>query len=89
MARRALVAVSLVAALAGETATAQTSGRAGPPRLCPEDAPPGVHLPDRPGCGTPAEPRLRAGAAPGTYEIAPGTTLKVGGRVRLDYDAHR
>jgi hypothetical protein len=62
-------------------------GRSGGP--CPADAPEGVRLPDRPGCRERSDPPRKAGRTPGSFELAPGTTVRIGGRTRLDYDARR
>ncbi len=74
----------LVALALSAPAVARDATPRGP---CPADAPEGVRLPDRLGCRerTP----LKAGRAPGTIEIAPGTTLRMGGRVRYDYEMRR
>ena len=52
------------------------------PRLCPEDAPEGVRLPPRPGCGVPEAARPKRD--PGYYELGDRITGRasavVGGR---------
>ena len=58
------------------------------------DAPPGVRLPEKPGCGTaPArpddDPALKAGRRPGFIDFGNGMEVRIGGRVRLDMDRSR
>ena len=63
----------------------------------PADAPPGVRAPLRPGC-EPAKTReirqpdrdsVRAGRDPGFVDLGNGTTVRIGGRVRVDTVFHR
>ncbi len=56
------------------------------PRLCPEDAPEGVRLPPRPGCGRDA---ARAGAPDGFRDLGNGVKVRIGGRVGAVYDVRR
>ncbi|KQP40594.1 hypothetical protein ASF49_20490 [Methylobacterium sp. Leaf104] len=58
-----------------------------PPHLCPENAPEGVRLPRRPGCGT-ARARPAASDAQGFRDLG-GVTLRVGGRVSAEYGTGR
>ena len=57
------------------------------PHLCPEDAPEGVRLPPRPGCGSgeTSAPRRE----PGVYDLGNGTGIRVGGRAGAVYDMRR
>jgi hypothetical protein len=61
----------------------------------PADAPPGVRVPPRPGCGAAAQPRasggeaLRAGRRDGFIDLGGGSSLRVSGRVRLDAAGRR
>lgn len=77
---RILAALVLVAAAlpagAGERGTRM-------PRLCPQDAPPGVRLPDRPECREAPPAAVRA-AAPGFIDLGNGTSLRVGGRAAFE-----
>ncbi|MGY2047562.1 hypothetical protein [Methylobacterium sp. JK268] len=57
------------------------------PRLCPEDAPPGVRLPERPGCGGSAP--LRSGTRPGFVDLGNGTQLRVSGRAAFEAGIRR
>ncbi len=56
----------------------------------PADAPPGVRAPPAPGCaaGAAAKPfaeeAARAGKEPGFVDLGNGSSLRVGGRVRVD-----
>lgn len=56
------------------------------PRLCPEDAPEGVRLPPRPGCGQ-AAPQARG--SDGFHDLGNGVKVRIGGRVGADYDMRR
>lgn len=56
---------------------------------CPQDAPPGVRLPDRPGCRERAARENLKATAPGSIDLGGGTSLRIGGRVRADYDLRR
>ncbi|MFE1598443.1 hypothetical protein [Methylobacterium sp. ID0610] len=60
-----------------------TAGEPAPrrPRLCPQDAPPGVRLPDRPECRE--APPLRA-KAPGFVDLGNGTQLRISGRAGFE-----
>jgi hypothetical protein len=60
----------------------------------PADLPPGVRMPERPGCkadkpAAASESRAREGRSPGTIELGNGTELRVGGRARLESDTRR
>ncbi|BCM87469.1 hypothetical protein NS228_03000 [Methylobacterium indicum] len=57
-----------------------------PARLCPQDAPPGVRLPDRPDCRE-APQAVRSGAAPGFIDLGNGTSLRVSGRAAYEVGA--
>lgn len=59
-------------AVAGERGTRM-------PRLCPQDAPPGVRLPDRPECREAPPAAVRA-TAPGFIDLGNDTSLRVSGR---------
>jgi hypothetical protein len=55
----------------------------------PADAPPGVRVPDRPGCkpsppGKLVESGLKTGREPGFIDLGNGTDVRVSGRVRVD-----
>ncbi len=52
-------------------------------RLCPQDAPPGVRLPDRPECREAPPAAVRA-TAPGFVDIGNGTSLRVSGRAAYE-----
>jgi hypothetical protein len=54
-----------------------------PPHLCPENAPEGVRLPQRPGCG-PARPKPALPDDQGFRDVG-GVKLRVGGRVGAEY----
>lgn len=54
-----------------------------PPHLCPENAPEGVRLPQRPGCG-PARQKPALRDDQGFRDIG-GVKLRVGGRVGAEY----
>ncbi|MER2265649.1 hypothetical protein [Methylobacterium oxalidis] len=56
------------------------------PRLCPEDAPEGVRLPDRPGCG---RGPVRAPAADGFVDLGNGVRVRIGGRASADFGVRR
>lgn len=73
-----LLALAPFAAAAGEARR--------PP--CPADAPPGVRLPDRPGCRERGAAPARGGP-PGFIDLGDGASLRVGGRVRGEVDVRR
>ncbi|KMO31501.1 hypothetical protein [Methylobacterium aquaticum] len=76
MTQRLLVALFLtVAAL--PAAAGERGARL--PRLCPQDAPSGVRLPDRPDCREAPPAAVRA-TAPGFVDLGNGTALRVSGR---------
>lgn len=77
-------AAALLAVLGLAPATAGGGTR---PRLCPQDAPEGVHLPPRPGCDTVSERRPASGD--GFRDLGNGVSLKLGGRARLDVETRR
>ena len=58
-----------------------------PPHLCPENAPEGVRLPPRPGCGT-ERPKPTSADAQGFRDLG-GVKLRVGGRVGAEYGIGR
>jgi hypothetical protein len=77
----ALMLASAVAAMSGAASARDCRPAA--------DAPPGVRVPDRPGCKpaqTPkaAEPGLKAGREPGFVDLGNGTEVRIGGRVRVE-----
>ncbi len=81
MTSRPLPAALLIAAAGLPTASpAQT-------RDCrPWDLPPGVRMPDRPGC-PPArvpEARPRPGREPGFIDLGNGTEVRINGRIRAE-----
>jgi len=60
----------------------------------PPDAPPGVRVPPPPGClkNPPQAPRgeaLRAGRQDGFVDLGGGSSLRIGGRVRIDAAGRR
>ena len=65
----------------------QATERRARPRLCPEDAPEGVRLPPRPGCGSQEAPVPRRDT--GFHEILPGTGIRIGGRASSTFDMRR
>ncbi|GJE42613.1 hypothetical protein [Methylobacterium soli] len=65
---------------------ARAGERPAPARLCPEDAPEGVRLPSRPGCGRSVP---GAAAADGFRDLGNGVKLRIGGRVSADYGVRR
>ncbi|NGM33317.1 hypothetical protein G4G93_05115 [Methylobacterium sp. DB0501] len=58
------------------------------PRLCPQDAPPGVRLPDRPECRETPPAAVRA-TAPGFIDLGNGTSLRVSGRAAVEFGTVR
>ena len=86
---RARVACALLASLLltlCATLTAAAAEQPARPRLCPEDAPEGVRLPPRPGCGQ-AAPQARG--SDGFRDLGNGVKVRIGGRVGADYDMRR
>lgn len=86
-----VLAALILAALAiapGVLAQPAPAGERGarPARLCPQDAPPGVRLPDRPECRE-APQAVRAGSAPGFVDLGNGTSLRVSGRAAYEFGA--
>lgn len=75
--------VALVLAAAALPAAAGERGAAQRPRLCPQDAPPGVRLPDRPECREAAPAPVRA-TAPGFIDLGNGTSVRVSGRAAYE-----
>ena len=60
----------------------------------PADLPPGVRMPERPGCkaekpAAASEAHARQGRSPGTIDLGNGTELRVGGRARFETDRRR
>jgi hypothetical protein len=53
---------------------------------CPGDAPPGVRLPDRPGC---REREAAPATRPGFLDLGGGSSVRVGGRVRGEVEMRR
>ncbi|MGX7707241.1 hypothetical protein [Methylobacterium sp. Gmos1] len=80
MTARLLAALVLAAATLPAAAGERAASR---PRLCPQDAPPGVRLPDRPECreAPPAAARI---PAPGFVDLGNGTSLRVSGRAAFE-----
>ncbi len=52
----------------------------------PWDLPPGVRMPDRPGCPAtrPPEARPKPGREPGFVDLGNGTEIRINGRVRAE-----
>ncbi|MGU3540734.1 hypothetical protein [Methylobacterium sp. A54F] len=63
------------------------AGELGRPRLCPEDAPEGVRLPPRPGCGR-AEAAVPRGRD-GFRDLGNGVSVRVGGRAAAEFGVRR
>jgi len=82
---RLLAFCAVVLLDAGAWAGEGTRPRAARP-LCPQDAPEGVRLPDRPGCST--APEVRTPDAGGFRDVG-GVRLRIGGRVSAEYGAAR
>ncbi|MGV7029936.1 hypothetical protein [Methylobacterium symbioticum] len=81
------LALPILLVLAAGAAQAAERAAEGPARshLCPEDAPEGVRLPPRPGCGTGAARARREGfRAQGD-----GLDIRIGGRVSGDFGVRR
>ncbi|WP_246102232.1 hypothetical protein [Methylobacterium terricola] len=79
--------VRLVAALlVTATALPVMAGERGAPRprLCPQDAPPGVRLPDRPECREAPPAAVRA-TAPGFIDLGNDTSLRISGRAAYEF----
>ncbi|WP_245524197.1 hypothetical protein [Methylobacterium nonmethylotrophicum] len=76
-----LLAAAALPAVAGKRGAPQRGAPV--PRLCPQDAPPGVRLPDRPGCREAPPASLRA-TAPGFIDLGNGTALRVSGRAAYE-----
>ncbi|KMO44481.1 hypothetical protein VQ03_02970 [Methylobacterium tarhaniae] len=76
-----LLAALLVTAAALPAAAAERGTRR--PRLCPQDAPPGVRLPDRPECREAPAAAVRS-TAPGFIDLGHGTSLRVSGRAAYE-----
>jgi hypothetical protein len=73
----------------GSAAVLLAGGAASAEDCRPADAPPGVRVPDRPGCqplrpGKPAETRSKAGREPGFIDLGNGTEVRISGRVRVE-----
>ncbi|WP_375457035.1 hypothetical protein [uncultured Methylobacterium sp.] len=77
----------LAALLAGSASPARPAGKPERPRLCPEDAPEGVRLPPRPGCGSRGAPAPKRET--GVYDLGNGTDIRIGGRIGAAFDARR
>lgn len=71
-----LLAIAALPAAAGERSAQR-------PRLCPQDAPPGVRLPDRPECREAPPTSVRA-TAPGFVDLGNDTSLRVSGRAAYE-----
>jgi hypothetical protein len=77
----------LVPCLAGPPA----AGEPGRPRLCPEDAPEGVRLPPRAGCGR-AETTASQGRTQGRdgfRDLGNGVSVRIGGRAAAEFGVRR
>ncbi|MEA1831487.1 hypothetical protein U8607_05260 [Methylobacterium durans] len=61
--------------------------RSARPRLCPEDAPEGVRLPNRPGCGR--EPVRAPARSDGFVDLGNGVEVRIGGRASADFGVRR
>lgn len=77
--------LALLLALAALPAQARGDCRA------PRDLPPGVTLPERPGCppATPRDDRAKPGRTPGFVDVGGGTEVRITGRVRVEGGATR
>ena len=57
------------------------------------DAPPGVRVPERPGCprgpSLPERERPKPGREPGFVDLGNGTQIRIDGRVRVEGDVRR
>lgn len=58
------------------------------------DVPPGVRVPDRPGCkpkpaAAGAQDRLKPGRNPGFVDLGTGTEVRISGRSRIQLDTGR
>lgn len=75
-----------LAALLVAAAPAAAGERAPRPRLCPQDAPPGVRLPDRPECREAEARGVRAAErpAPGFIDLGSGMQVRIGGRAAFE-----
>ncbi|ACL59443.1 hypothetical protein [Methylobacterium nodulans] len=76
-------------ALAAGCAAGALEARAGDPtvrrpRLCPQDAPPGVRLPNRAECREAAPSPAKAPKAPGFIDLGNGTQLRISGRAGFE-----
>ena len=80
MTHRLLAALLLTAAALPAAAAERSTPR---PRLCPQDAPPGVRLPDRPECREAPPAAVRA-TAPGFIDLGNDTSLRVSGRAAYE-----
>ena len=79
----------LRAIIVASTASLSAVGPAAAKDCRPADAPPGVDVPDRPGCkpsrpAKPAETGLKAGREPGFIDLGNGTEVRFSGRVRTE-----
>ncbi|MDR7038783.1 hypothetical protein J2X36_003554 [Methylobacterium sp. BE186] len=83
--RRIILGLALAAGLsAGHAAAGDRSAR---PRLCPEDAPEGVRLPSRPGCGR--EPLRAPARGDGFVDLGNGVQVRINGRASADFGVRR
>ncbi|BAQ47862.1 MULTISPECIES: hypothetical protein [Methylobacterium] len=80
-----LAALAIAPGVLAQPALAGERG-ARPARLCPQDAPPGVRLPERPECRE-APQAVRAGSARGFIDLGNGTSLRVSGRAAYEFGA--
>ncbi|WP_238192713.1 hypothetical protein [Methylobacterium frigidaeris] len=80
MTARLLAALVLMAAALPASAAERGTRM---PRLCPQDAPPGVRLPDRPDCREVPPAAVRA-TAPGFIDLGNDTSLRVSGRAAYE-----
>lgn len=81
MTHRLLAALLLTAAALPAMAGERSAPRS---RLCPQDAPPGVRLPDRPECREAPPASVRA-TAPGFIDLGNDTSLRVSGRAAYEF----
>lgn len=82
-----MIVLLLVALMAGAAAPVHAAEKPARPRLCPEDAPEGVRLPQQAGCGTREVPTPKRD--PGYHELGEGTGIYVGGRASAIFDGRR
>lgn len=79
--------LALAAGLCAVTLLARPAEAGERSRLCPQDAPEGVRLPQRPGCESREERPARGGD--GFRDLGNGTQLRIGGRAGVEAGARR